>query len=85
MFSPPQQLLPVAVHVAHQSWPTTKSAQNMVPCANQYSGHAHLRRQQGGHDLRSCGKHAAPAYCGAADKLAMAADDQTASPPLVDG
>lgn len=28
--------------MAHQSWPTTKSAQNIVPCANQYSGHAHL-------------------------------------------
>lgn len=25
-----------------QSWPTTKSAQNMVPCAIQYSGHVNL-------------------------------------------
>lgn len=34
---------------AHQSCPTTNRAQNMVPCANQYSGQAHLRshsRQQ---------------------------------------
>ena len=32
----------------HQSWPTTKRAQNMVPWANQYSGHAHLQGGEGG-------------------------------------
>jgi hypothetical protein len=35
-----------------QSWPTTNNAQNMVPCAIQYSGHTNLkaggRRQRGG-------------------------------------
>ena len=30
---------------AHQSWPTTNSAQNMVPCATQYSGHTNLRNE----------------------------------------
>lgn len=29
----------------YQSCPTTNSAQNMVPCANQYAGHAHLKQQ----------------------------------------
>lgn len=27
-----------------QSWPTTNSAQNISPCAAQYSGHTYLRR-----------------------------------------
>ena len=31
----------------HQSCPMTKRAQNMVPCANQYAGHAHLQPQKG--------------------------------------
>lgn len=30
---------------AYQSCPTTKSAQNIVPCAAQYIGHAHLQSQ----------------------------------------
>lgn len=29
----------------YQSCPTTNSAQNMVPCANQYAGHAHLKQE----------------------------------------
>jgi hypothetical protein len=29
-----------------QSWPTTNSAQNMVPCASQYSGHTNLTRRR---------------------------------------
>ena len=29
----------------HQSWPTTNNAQNMVPCAIQYIGHAHLKHK----------------------------------------
>ena len=34
---------PVKHSSAYQSWPTTNKAQNMVPCANQYAGHAHLK------------------------------------------
>lgn len=30
---------------AYQSCPTTNKAQNMVPCASQYIGHAHLNWQ----------------------------------------
>ena len=29
---------------SYQSWPTTNSAQNMVPCASQYRGHTNLQR-----------------------------------------
>ena len=31
---------------SYQSWPTTNSAQNMVPCASQYRGHTNLQRRQ---------------------------------------
>ncbi len=33
-----------ATENAYQSWPTTKRAQNMVPCASQYKGQTNLHK-----------------------------------------